>query len=150
MGYDLSSLGPVVRSVAAVAVLGLCLVLIGCGDSSSSSGEEVRQEREAALEAREEREGREVKRELEASDFVDCGGQVFADRQSLCAFAKNVQNAYYTEVVAGPGKTIGLHPPAEKDYRVLCSGSVPHKCVPFKNDSPGIESLPSGTIFFSP
>ena len=150
MGYDLSSFGLFSRSLAAVVVLGLCLVVIGCGSSSAPSGEEVRQEREAAQEAREERESQEVKRELETGDFVDCGGQVFVDRKSLCTFAKNVQGSYYTEVVAGWGKPIGLHPPAEQDYRVLCSGSVPHKCTPFKDDSPGIESLESGTIFFSP
>lgn len=149
MRYRLSSTRVVLRLLAAGAVLCLCFVALGCG-SSESTGEEARVEREDAREAREERESQAVERELKAGDFVKCGAQTFANKRSLCTFAKNVRAAYYVEVVAGSGKAIGYHPPAEQDYRVLCSGTVPHKCTGFKNNEPGIESLKGGVIFFSP
>ncbi len=145
MGYVLGSL----RLAATTVLLVLCLGLIGCG-SSEPSAEEVRQEHESAKEAREERESRQVARELKTGDYVSCGRKVYASRQSLCTFARNVELSYYTEIVAGKGKPIGYHPPAKQDYRVLCSDTVPHKCTSFKDDGQGIEPLPSGVIFFSP
>lgn len=144
MGYITS-----LRIAATTVLLVLCVGLLGCG-SSEPSAEEVRQENETAKEAREERESQQVARELKTGDFVHCGRKVYASRQSLCTFARNVELSYYTEIVAGEGKPIGFHPPAKQDYRVLCSGTVPHRCASFKNDEPGIESLPSGVIFFSP
>jgi hypothetical protein len=145
MGYIPSSF----RFAAMTVLPILCLGLVGCGNSEPSA-EEVRQEHETAKEAREERESREVARELKTGDFVSCGRKVYASRQSLCTFARNVELSYYTEIVAGEGKPIGYHPPAKQDYRVLCSGTVPHKCTSFKDDGLGIEPLPSGIIFFSP
>lgn len=145
MGYITSSF----RFAAAMVSLVLCLGLLGCG-SSEPSAEEVRQDNETAKEAREERESQQVARELKTGDFVSCGRKVYASRQSLCTFARNVELSYYTEIVAGEGKPIGYHPPAKQDYRVLCSGTVPHRCTSFKGNEPGIESLPSGVIFFSP
>jgi len=132
-----------------IALLTLCVVAIGCG-SSGSGGETARQEQEAARDAREARESRRVELELKNGDFVRCGGKVFASAESLCTYARNVQNAYYTEVIAGRGETIGFQPPAKQDYAVICSGTVPHRCTGFKEDGVGIETLPSGTIFFSP
>ena len=88
--------------------------------------------------------------ELKAGDYVSCGGEVFVSKASLCTFAHNVQESYYTEIEVGWGKPIGFQPPAEQDYRVLCSGTIPHKCTSFKEDGPGIEPLPGGVIFFSP
>jgi hypothetical protein len=137
------------RFAATTVLLVLCLSLLGCG-SSKPSTEEVRQEHETAKEASEERESRKVARELKTGDYVSCGRKVYASRQSLCTFARNVELSYYTEIVAGEGKPIGYHPPAKQDYRVLCSGTVPHRCTSFKDDGPGIEPLPSGVIFFSP
>jgi len=145
MGYLQSSF----RFAAAAVLLALCLGLAGCG-SSEPSAEEVRQEHETAKEAREGRESHEVAQELKTGDYVHCGRKVYASRRSLCTFARNVELSYYTEIVAGQGKPIGYHPPAKQDYRVLCSGTVPHRCTGFKGDEPGIESLPSGVIFFSP
>src|SRR5689334_17615444 len=106
----LSRIGP--QSLGMVAVLLLCLAVAGCG-SSEPSTEEVRQENETAKEAREERESQEVARELKTGDFVHCGRKVYASRQSLCTFARNVELSYYTEIVAGEGKPIGYHPPAK-------------------------------------
>lgn len=151
MRYQLSLPRLSLRLFALGALLCLCLASFGCGSSSEPSSAEVaRQERESARDAREERKSQAVKRELESGDFVDCGGQVFANKQSLCTFAKNVKNAYYVEVVAGTGKAVGLHPPAGKDFRVLCTGTVPHRCTGFKDDGGGIEPLKGGLIFFSP
>ncbi|HEU4739939.1 MAG TPA: hypothetical protein VFS54_12790 [Solirubrobacterales bacterium] len=149
MRYYRGSSPSLLRLLVAGALLCLCLVAFGCGSSDSNS-EENRQEREAAQTTKEERESREVERELESSAFVHCGRKVYASEKSLCTFALNVEQAYYTEVVAGEGKAVGYHPPAKQDYRVLCSGTVPHRCTTFKNDENGIESLPSGVIFFSP
>ncbi|HEU4462894.1 MAG TPA: hypothetical protein VFR75_09910 [Solirubrobacterales bacterium] len=137
------------RLLAVGALLCLCLVPAGCGDSDSS-GEEARPDPDAAREAREERENREVAKELENGDFVHCSRKVYANEQSLCTFAEYIEESYYTEIVAGPGKPIGFHPPAEQDYRVFCSGTVPHKCTGFKDDGAGIEPLEGAVIFFSP
>ncbi len=87
---------------------------------------------------------------LEEGDFVDCGGQVFVNKRSFCAFAKNMRHAYYAEVVSGPGKVIGLHPAANNDFRVHCTGTVPHRCTDFKYDGTGIPPLKGALIFFSP
>lgn len=144
------------RLLAAAVLLGLCLALLGCGSDSGSAdpspAEAARQEREAARDAREERESQAMKKELEAGDYISCGEQVFVNKASLCTFAKNIQSAYYTEVQVGWGKPLGLEPKAEKDFRVLCSGTVPHKCTTFKDDGRGIEPLPdkSAVFFFSP
>jgi hypothetical protein len=153
MGDDLG----LFRFAVLLALLALCLGALGCGSSEPSAAEirlahaeEIRQEHEAARDAREERENRKTEAELKAGDYVSCGGEVFASKASLCTFAHNVQEAYYTEVQVGRGKPIGFQPSAEQDYRVLCSGTVPHKCTSFKDDAPGIEPLPSGVIFFSP
>lgn len=149
MGCPWGSLRLAQRLLVAGILLSLCFAAFGCGGSDSNS-EEARQEREAIQEAQEERESQKVKRELENGNFVHCGRKVYASEKSLCTFALNVEQSYYTEIVAGPGKPIGFHPPAEQDYRVLCSGTVPHKCTTFKDDGGGIEPLPSGVIFFSP
>lgn len=149
MGYCSSRAPILLQLLVAGVLLCLCLALAGCG-SSESSGEEVRQDREAAREAREERENHEAAQELENGDFVSCGSKVYANKQSICTFARNVEESYYTEITAGPGKPIGFHPPAEQDYRVFCSGTVPHKCTGFKDDGGGIEPLKGGVIFFSP
>lgn len=142
------------RLLSAAILLGLCLALLGCGSDSDSSepspAEAARQEREAAREAREERENLAVEKELKAGDYVSCGGQLFVNKRSLCTFGRNVQNAYYTEVQVGSGKAVGYEPAAKKDFRLLCSGTVPHKCTGFKEDGPGIEPLKGGVIFFSP
>lgn len=144
------------RLLSAIALLGLCLALLGCGSDSDSGGpspaEAARQEREAARDAREERESQAAKQELEAGDYIGCGGQVFVNEKALCTFAKNVKNAYYVEVQVGSGKVVGYEPDAEQDYRALCSGTVPHKCTSFKEDASGIEPLPdkSAVFFFSP
>ena len=132
-----------------VALLCLVALLSGCGGSDSSSEDEAGQAREAAA-AREEQETQKVKEELENGDFVDCGGQVFVNKRSLCTFAKNMRHAYYVEVVSGSGKAIGYHPLAKQDFRVYCTGTVPHKCTGFEDDGGGIESLKGGVIFFSP
>lgn len=140
--------------VGVVALLGLCLALPGCGGDSAgpSAAEAARQEREAARDAREERESQAAEKELKAGDYTGCGGQVFVNERSLCAFAKNVKNAYYVEVQVGTGKVVGYEPGAEQDYRALCSGTVPHKCTSFKEDGSDIEPLPdkSAVFFFSP
>ena len=142
------------RVLAAAVLLVLCLALLGCGENSSepSSAEAARQARDTAREAQEERESQAVKRELEAGDYVSCGGQVFVNKRSLCTFAQNGKSAYYTEVAAGPGTTVGYEPHAEQDFRVLCTGTVPHKCTTFKEDERGIEPLPDkrAVFYFSP
>jgi hypothetical protein len=141
------------RLLTAAVLLGLCLAMLGCGDSDSaepSPAEQARQEREADREAREERENQAAEQELKAGDYLSCGGQLFVNKRSLCTFARNVQNAYYTEVQVGWGKAVGYEPHAKQDYRVLCSGTVPHKCTGFKDDSGGIEPLKGGVFFFSP
>lgn len=151
MGAPLSI---VLRPLAATALLALCLTLFACGGDSSSSGpspeEQARQERESVREAREERENQAMEEELKAGDYISCGGKLFVSKRSLCTFGRNVQHAYYSEVAVGRGKAIGYEPQADQDYRVLCSGTVPHKCTGFKGNDPGIESLKSGVIFFSP
>jgi hypothetical protein len=149
MGYHEGSLRLALRLLVAGGLLCLCLAAFGCGSSDSNS-EETRQEREATQASQEERESKKVERELENGDFVHCGRKVYASAKSLCTFALNVEQSYYTEIVAGPGKPIGYHPPAKQDYRVFCNGTVPHKCTTFKFDGNGIEPLPSGVIFFSP
>lgn len=141
------------RLLAAAVLLGLCLALLGCGGDSGSAepspAEAARQEREAARDAREERESQAAKQELKAGNYISCGEQVFVNKQSLCTFAKNVKNAYYVEVQLGTGKVVGYEPGAEKDYRALCTGTVPHKCTTFKKDGRGIEPLPDkGAVFF--
>lgn len=151
----MGSLRAVLTRLSTAAVLvGICAALLGCGSddggSEPSPAEAARQAREAARDAREERESREVEKELKAGDYISCGGEVFVNKRSLCTFAKNVQSAYYTEVQVGWGKALGLEPAAEKDYRVLCSGTVPHKCTGFKDDGGGIEPLQGAVIFFSP
>jgi hypothetical protein len=153
MGYHSSFARAFLRLMVVGALLAPCLVPLGCGSDSGaepSGAEKARQEREAVREAREEQENQAAKQELESGDYVSCGGQVFVSKRSLCTYARNVQNAYYTEVQVGQGKTLGYEPHAEQDYRVLCSGSIPHKCTGFKDDGGGIEPLKSGVIFFSP
>jgi hypothetical protein len=130
-------------------LLGLCAVMLGCG-GSDSGGETVEENLPSAEEKREEQENQQAKRELEEGDYVDCGGQVFVNKKTFCTFAKNMHNAYYVEVVSGGGKAVGLYPKAGKDYRVYCSGTVPHKCTGFKDDGLGIEPLQGAVIFFSP
>lgn len=150
MRYQQSSLRFPPRLLVVGALLCLVLAAYGCGSSDSTNSEAARQDREAAQATQEERESQQVERELEDGDFVHCGRKVYASEKSLCTFARNVEQAYYTEVVAGEGKAVGYHPPAKQDYRVLCSGTVPHRCTSFKDNEPGIESLPGGVIFFSP
>ena len=135
---------------AVSALLCLCLVSTGCGDDSEPASEEARVEREDAREAREEKESQAVKKELDSGDFIACGSQTFVNKRSFCTFAKNMRNAYYVEVGSGPGKAVGLHPPAKQDYRVYCTGTVPHRCTGFKDEGEGIEPLKGALIFFSP
>ncbi len=141
------------RLLSLLALMGLCALLLGCGDSDSS-GDTAAGSTENAQEEREAKEEREVKAELadlKAKGLViDCGGHVFANKQSICTFAKNMRHAYYVEVIAGSGKAIGFDPGAEQDFRVFCSGTVPHKCTGFKDDGQGIESLDGALIFFAP
>lgn len=138
------------RFLGMLVLLGLCAIVAGCGDSDSSSTVAAEPNRPSAQEKQQERETQQVKQELKEGDFVDCGGQVFVNKRSFCTFAKNMRNAYYVEVVSGPGKAIGLHPPTGKDYRVHCTGTVPHRCTGFKDDGGGIEPLKGALIFFSP
>ncbi len=138
------------RLLVAGALLCLCLAALSCGSSSNTSGEEARLEREAVEEAREDRENRRAESEFRDGDFVHCGRKVYASKRSLCAFAMNVESAYFIEVTAGPGKAIGYHPGAEQDYMVHCGGTLPHKCGSFDDEGEGIESLKSGVIFFWP
>jgi hypothetical protein len=142
-----------IRLLSLLALLAMCALLLGCGDSDSS-GDTAAAGTEDAQEVREAKEEREVKAELadlKAKGLVvDCGNQVFANKQSICTFAENMHHAYYSEVVGGSGKAIGFDPGAEKDFRVFCSGTVPHKCTGFKDDGGGIESFDGALIFFSP
>lgn len=133
----------------ALLALALCLGAIGCGDSNSSGGTTAAEPDSSAQEAKEDRESQQVKEELEQGNFVACGGQVFVNKKSICTFAKNMRHAYYVEVVSGSGKAIGYHPADKKDYRVFCTGTVPHRCTGFKNEG-GIEPLQGALIFFSP
>jgi hypothetical protein len=135
--------------LCALGLLALCLGLLGCGDSDSSGGTTA-EDRPTAQQTQEERENQQVKRELKEGDFVSCGSQVFVNKQSLCAFAKNMRHAYYVEVVGGSGKVIGYHPADQQDYRVFCTGTVPHRCTGFKDEGEGIEPLQGALIFFSP
>jgi hypothetical protein len=135
--------------LGALALLGVCAILSGCG-SDSETTVTAEQNQPSAAEKREDQENREVKRELAKGDFVDCGGQVFVNKRIFCTFAKNMRTAYYSEVVSGPGKAVGLHPPAGRDYRVFCTGTVPHRCTGFKDDGGGIKPLKGVLIFFSP
>lgn len=137
------------RLLGALLLLVLCVALLGCGDSDSS-GETSEQDSQAAQEKREEQETKQVKQELAEGDFVDCGGQIFVNKKTFCVFAKHMRWAYYSEVVSGAGKAIGLYPKDGKDYRVYCSGTVPHKCTGFKYEGSGIEPLKGAVIFFSP
>lgn len=137
-------------SALGLIALALCLGAIGCGDSDSNSGTTAAEPDTSAQETAEERETRQVKQELEQGDFVACGSQVFVNKKSLCPFATNMRHAYYVEVVSGAGKVVGYHPAAGQDYRVYCTGTVPHRCTGFKNDDGGIEPLQGALIFFSP
>jgi hypothetical protein len=143
-----------IQLLSLLALLALCAALLGCGDSDSSSETTAAGGTEDAQVVREAREEQEVKAELKDLKakglVVDCGTQVFANKQSICTFAKNMRHAYYTEVVGGSGKAVGYDPGAEKDFRVFCSGTVPHKCTGFKDDGGGIEGLDGALIFFSP
>jgi hypothetical protein len=142
------------RPLSLLALLVLGALLLGCGDSGSSDGNTGAGVTENAQEAREAEEELEVRAELKELKgkglVVDCGSQVFANKRSICGFAKNMRHAYYTEVIGGSGKAIGLDPRAGKDFRVYCSGTVPHRCTGFKDDGLGIESLDGALIFFSP
>jgi len=137
-----------------LALLALGALLPGCGGSDSTGESTAASGTENAQEAREVQEEQEVETELKnlrAKDLVvDCGSQVFANKQSICTFARNMRHAYYSEVVGGSGKAVGYDPGAEKDFRVFCSGTVPHKCTGFKDEGGGIESLDGALIFFSP
>jgi hypothetical protein len=141
---------PVFRLLGTLMLIGLCAVILGCGSGSDSSGETVEENLPSAEEKREEQENQQAKRELEEGDYVDCGGQVFVNKKTFCTFAKNMHKAYYVEVVSGGGKVVGLYPKAGQDYRVYCSGTIPHKCTGFKDDGAGIEPLHGAVIFFSP
>jgi hypothetical protein len=133
------------------AVLGICLAIFGCG-SSEPDAEAARQEREAVHEVQQRREDREMARQLRTGDFVGCGRQLFVTSRSLCAYARNVQNVYYAEVVAGAGTVTAFYPAAHRDYRVRCTGSTPHRCSGYEDGGKDeeIESLGAGLIFFSP
>lgn len=139
----------VFRLLSTLLLIALCAALVGCGDSDSS-GEAAESSGPTAAEQREAKETQQVKQELKEGNFVDCGSQVFVNKKIFCGFAKNMRHAYYAEVVGGPGKVVGLHPPDGKDYRVYCSGTVPHRCTGFKDDGRGIEPLQGALIFFSP
>src|SRR5690349_10810487 len=107
-----------------IALIALCSVQLGCGGSNSgadSAAQPVHPEEE-----REAQENRQVRQELKDGDFVDCGGHVYVNRKTFCAYAKNMQSAYYVEVVSGSGKPLGFYPRGGKDFRVFCSGTVPH------------------------
>lgn len=135
--------------LSTIALLGLCAALLGCG-SSDSGTETAEQNRLAAQQKQEDRENRQAEKELKESDFVHCGGQIYVNKKTFCQFARNMHKAYYVEVISGGGKVVGLYPKAGQDYRVYCSGTVPHKCTGFKDDGQGIEPLHGAVIFFSP
>jgi hypothetical protein len=132
----------------AIVLLGLCAVLLGCGSSDSAA--ETAEQAGQAEERQEAQENRQVRKELGEGNFVDCGAHVFVNKKTFCTFAKNMQQAYYVEVVGGSGKAVGYYPRGGQDYRVYCSGTVPHKCTGFKDDGRGIEPLKGAVIFFSP
>lgn len=131
-----------------VVLLALGAVMLGCG--SSDSGAETAEQNRQAEEKRQAEETSQVKQELKDGNYVPCGEQVFVNKKVFCTFARNMHQAYYVEVVSGSGKAVGYHPPAKKDFRVFCSGTVPHKCTGFKDDGQGIEPMKGAVIFFSP
>jgi hypothetical protein len=143
---------PALRLLALALLVVGAIVIAGCGGSDSSDPDTA--SAESAQEKNEAQETEQVKAELadlkESGEVVDCGAQVFVNKQVFCGFAKNMRHAYYVEVVTGGGKAIGLHPPDGIDYRVYCSGTVPHRCTGFKDDGGGIKPLNGALIFFSP
>jgi hypothetical protein len=132
-----------------VVLAGLCAALLGCG-SSDTNTETAEQSSPTAAQKQEDQENRQAAKELKEGDYVHCHGQVYANKKTYCQFAINMHRAYYVEVVSGGGKVVGLYPKAGQDYRVYCSGTVPHKCTGFKDDGLGIEPLKGAVIFFSP
>ena len=137
------------RSRKGLSVLLGLAILAGCGGSDSSAGVTA-QNQLSAREKQEDQESRQVRQELATGDFFDCGGRVFVNKRSLCAFAKNMQSSYYGNVVSGPAKVNGYHPADKKDYRVFCTGTVPHRCTGFKDDGQAWKPLKGALIFFSP
>jgi hypothetical protein len=132
-----------------VSLLLATLALGGCGDSEPSQAELRERQYQAELK-RENRENRQAQKELEGEDLKDCGGRVFANEIATCTFARNIQAAYYGEVVSGEGEVIGLHPRTNSDYTVHCTGTVPHKCTGDEGEGEGIERLKGAVLFFSP
>src|SRR6476660_418479 len=110
--------------LSSVLLLSLCAALLGCG--SSDSGAETTEQTRQAEQQRQEQETRQVKQELKEGDYVDCGEQVFVNKKTFCTFARNMHQAYYVEVVSGGGKVVGYYPRGGQDYRVYCTGTVPH------------------------
>ena len=137
-----------INLLSLIVLAALCAVLLGCG--SSDSGAETAEQARQAEEQRQAQETEQVKQELKQGHFVACGEQVFVNKKTFCTFARNMHQAYYVEVVSGNGKAVGYHPPAKKDFRVYCTGTIPHKCTGFKDDGGGIEPLHGAVIFFSP
>jgi hypothetical protein len=147
---------PSLRLLGALALACLLLgsfALAGCGGSDSSD-ETAGDSQAATQEQQENQQAQKELDELKGKELTKCKtsiGQLYANERAGCEFAENVKNAYYTEVVSGSGKTLGIHPRTGTDFMLHCSGTVPHKCTGYKDDGKsGIPPLKGGLIFFTP
>jgi hypothetical protein len=58
----------------------------------------------------------------------NCGGSLSVGPNTTCAFAENVEYAYFAEIGSGSGTVTAYSPVTEKLYSMYCTAGEPHEC----------------------
>ncbi len=139
-------------AVKKLGLLACCLILVlpagACGGDDSSDGDEAREAREQGRrEGRSEQRLRELERELRerkregdrsggggagpappasSGGSRDCGGDLSANSNTSCDFARIVKETYQK---SGQATFEALSPVTGKTYTMSCTGGSPHVCT---------------------
>lgn len=135
----------------------LVAALAGCGGDSGASKEELNEARQqGAAKARQQAKIQQIQKELKAlkhgggkggsespggstpspapeggsvSTSGNCGGTLSVNENTTCAFAENVEAAYYAEIGSGSGTVSAYSPAKNQYYSMYCTAGSPHECT---------------------
>jgi hypothetical protein len=147
------------RTTYICSVLAFAAMLTACGSSGASQDELDRARTEGEAQAKQQAKIEGIEKQLKslkhghgtnqpnssagntsgsyssASGSSSCGGGLSVGPNTTCAFAENVENAYFAEIGSGTGTVVSYSPATGKVYSMYCTAGEPHECTGGNNAS---------------
>ncbi len=140
--------------IIGVATGALALTLTACGSSSPSQDQLDQARKEGAAQAHTQDKIREIQNQLKdlkhggsgstttstgadsnSGGSTSCGGNLSVGTATTCAFARNVQSDYHSQIGSGSGTVRSYSPTTNRVYTMYCTAGTPHSCTGGNNAS---------------